>query len=93
MAHLLAVAGWAGAALLLLAYALVSSEKIAPAGAWFHGLNLLGSAGLMANAGYHRAWPSAALNLAWILIGIVTLHSRSEPQGQDPSSPASPGMP
>lgn len=73
MELLVTAIGWAGAALLLLAYALASAGRMAPTGARFQVLNLLGSAGLTANSGYHQAWPSAALNAVWILIGLVAL--------------------
>jgi hypothetical protein len=79
MEHLLTIAGWAGAAMLLLAYAFVSARKIDPTGTAFQVLNLAGSIGLTANSSYHRAWPSAALNIAWILIGLVALHRVGNP--------------
>jgi hypothetical protein len=66
-------AGWAGAAALLLAYGLVSSRKVDGGGMRFQLLNLGGALGLAANGVYHGAWPSAALNVVWIGIGLVAL--------------------
>ncbi|WP_181799184.1 CBU_0592 family membrane protein [Kitasatospora acidiphila] len=66
-------AGWIGAGLLLTAYALASAARIRAAGSAFQLLNLLGSAALTVNSGYHHAWPSAVLNAAWIAIGAVVL--------------------
>jgi hypothetical protein len=73
----LAAAGWAGAAALLVAYAMASANRLPPGGAAFQTLNLLGAAGLAANSGYHAAWPSAALNLVWMAVGLAALARRS----------------
>ncbi len=80
------VAGWAGAALLLLAYALASAGRLPASGAWFQALNLLGAAALTANSGYHHAWPSAVLNLVWIAIGAVAVTRYRSPRRR-PRSP------
>ncbi len=42
----------------------------------FHLLNVVGSAGLTANTAYHEAWPSAALNVVWMVVGLVALGRR-----------------
>jgi hypothetical protein len=68
--------GWIGAGLLLTAYALASTARIRAAGTAFQLLNLLGSAALTVNSGYHHAWPSAVLNAAWIAVGAVVLARR-----------------
>ncbi len=70
------VAGWAGAALLLAAYALASAEQVPAGGTGFQLLNLLGAAALTANSSYHHAWPSAVLNTAWIAIGLAAIIRR-----------------
>jgi hypothetical protein len=67
-----AVLGWTGAACLVLAYALLAAGRIRT-GCGYHLLNLAGSLGLAVNAASHRAWPSAALNLLWLGIGLVAL--------------------
>lgn len=67
------VIGWAGAAALLLAYALVTRHPAAAAGRRYLLLNLAGSAGLAANGAVHAAWPSAGLNLAWLAIALAAL--------------------
>ncbi|GAA0912156.1 hypothetical protein GCM10009557_86240 [Virgisporangium ochraceum] len=72
MNPLVEVAGWAGAGSLLLAYGLLSAKRI-DAGAGYQVLNLAGALGLAANAVAHGAWPSASLNLVWLLIGAVAL--------------------
>jgi hypothetical protein len=70
---LIDVAGWIGAVLLLLAYALVSSRKLAGDSVRFQLLNLSGGLLLAANSAYHGALPSVAVNAIWIVIGLVAL--------------------
>ena len=69
---LVEVIGWAGAGSLLLAYGLLSAGRIT-AGITYQLLNLAGAVGLAVNAVAHGAWPSACLNLIWLLIGLVAL--------------------
>ncbi|GLW09149.1 hypothetical protein Misp01_42780 [Microtetraspora sp. NBRC 13810] len=73
MTLLISMIGWAGAALLLVSYMLVSTARVSGDGAAYQVLNLAGSAGLMVNSAYFAAWPSAALNVIWCLIGTVVL--------------------
>jgi hypothetical protein len=83
MSLTLAVVGWAAAAALLVAYALVSSGRLSGHNPRYQALNLAGAAGLTVNSGIHQAWPSAALNLIWIAIGLSAVRragvSRSAP--------------
>jgi hypothetical protein len=67
------IMGWVGAILLLLAYALVSSRKLAGDSVRFQLLNLSGGLLLAANSAYHGALPSVAVNAVWIVIGVVAL--------------------
>jgi hypothetical protein len=67
------VVGWAGMALLIGAYALVTAGRIHGTGLAFQLMNLFGGAFLMLNSGYYGAWPSAVLNLVWVGIGTVGL--------------------
>ena len=67
------VLGWTGVALLLIAYALVSTKKLA-GDAWiYQTLNLVGSGLLIINSFYFGAYPSVGVNLAWIWIAIYAL--------------------
>lgn len=72
----IAAAGWLGAALVLIAYALISARKLDGSSNWFQALNLAGSAGLAASAATAGALPSAAVNLIWMAIGVVVLVRR-----------------
>ena len=81
---LIDTAGWAGAAAILLAYGLVSSGRVNGRSIRFQLLNLFGAVGLLANGIWHGAWPSAALNAVWLVIGVAALSrlgSTPEPDG------------
>ena len=63
------VAGWAGAALILLAYLLLSAGRLTGQSLVYQGMNVIGAAGFVINGWWHGAVPSAALNVLWLLIG------------------------
>ncbi|GAA3119296.1 CBU_0592 family membrane protein [Streptosporangium carneum] len=65
--------GWAGAALMLYGYAMVSSSRMAGDGMPYQIVNLVGAIALMINTAYHSAWPSAILNVVWGVIGLVAV--------------------
>ena len=67
------VAGWVGMALLLGAYALVTAGRLPGTGLTFQLMNLVGGALLMVNSAWYGAWPSAVLNLVWVVIGTFGL--------------------
>jgi hypothetical protein len=63
--------GWVGAALLLYAYAMVSFKKLRADSGVYQLLNAIGSCCLIANTAYYRAYPSAFVNVIWVLIAIL----------------------
>jgi hypothetical protein len=65
------VAGWAGALLILFAYLLLSAGKLTGQSLLYQGMNVVGAAGFVINGWWHRALPSASLNVLWLLIGAV----------------------
>jgi hypothetical protein len=65
------VVGWAGAALILAAYALLSAERLSGRSLVFQAMNVVGAAGFVINSTWHGALPSAALNVLWLLIGAI----------------------
>ena len=67
------IAGWIGAGLILGGYLLVSMDKLTGRSPLFQWMNLVGAAGFVINSSYHGAIPSAALNIVWMMIGIVSL--------------------
>jgi hypothetical protein len=77
------VVGWIGMALLIGAYALVTTGKLTGPGLTFQLMNLFGGGFLMVNSAYYGAWPSAALNLVWVVIGLVGL-ARARLRGRVP---------
>lgn len=81
--------GWAGAAVLLVAYGLLATKRLAD-GATYHLMNLVGAAGLGLNGAYHGAFPSVALNVVWVALGAVALRGvrprRGEADGPAPST-------
>jgi hypothetical protein len=64
------IAGWIGAALILGAYALISSGKMQARQPPYHWMNILGSVGLIINGGWNGAWPSVGLNAVWFGIAL-----------------------
>ena len=65
------VVGWAGAVLILLAYLLLSAGKLTGQSLTYQAMNVLGAAGFVINGWWHRALPSAVLNVLWLLIGVL----------------------
>lgn len=65
------IVGWAGALLILLGYALITTGRVTGRSLFYQAINVLGAAGFAINGWWHRALPSAALNVVWLLIGVV----------------------
>jgi hypothetical protein len=70
---LINIIGWLGALMLLLAYILVSTGKLAGDSFIYQALNLLGSACLLTNAYHFGAYPSVGVNSIWIGIAFFTI--------------------
>ena len=66
-------AGWIGAALILLAYLLLSMDRLTGQSPLYQGMNIVGAAGFIVNGWWHGALPSAVLNVIWMMIGGVAL--------------------
>jgi hypothetical protein len=64
-------AGWAGALLILLGYLLITTGKLTGKSLLYQAMNVAGAAGFAINGWWHRALPSAALNVVWLLIGVI----------------------
>ncbi len=67
------VAGWIGALLILAGYGLLSAGKLDAKSPAYQWLNVVGALGFIANSSWNGAWPSAALNVIWVGIGVVAL--------------------
>jgi hypothetical protein len=68
--------GWAGAALLLVAYAMISSKKLEPDSTGYQLLNIIGSLFLVANTIFYRAYPSSFVNVIWAGIAVFSIATR-----------------
>jgi hypothetical protein len=67
------VVGWIGGALILAAYFKLSAGKLDAKSPAYQWLNVVGALGFIANSSWNGAWPSAALNVIWVGIGVVAL--------------------
>ena len=67
------VVGWTGAALVLVAYGLLSGGRLTGRSVAYQLMNVIGAAGFVVNSGWNGALPSAALNVVWMGIGVVAL--------------------
>jgi hypothetical protein len=65
------VVGWIGATLILSAYLLLSAGRLTGQSLAYQMMNVVGAAGFVINGWWHRAVPSAALNVLWLLIGGI----------------------
>ncbi|OGY64516.1 MAG: hypothetical protein A3I24_04065 [Candidatus Harrisonbacteria bacterium RIFCSPLOWO2_02_FULL_41_13b] len=65
--------GWIGAALIVVAYFLVSRQYLSSQSRIYQFFNLLGAMGVGVNVFYQEAWPAVALQIVWGVIAIVSL--------------------
>ena len=72
---LVEIAGWAGAALILGAYALLTLGKLPARSVAYQAMNVVGALGFIINSGWNGAIPSAALNVVWAGIGLAAIAS------------------
>ncbi len=70
------VIGWAAAALVLGAYALLSTGRLRAESPTYQLMNILGAVGFVVNSGWNGALPSAAMNVIWMGIGLYALRQR-----------------
>lgn len=70
---LIEASGWAGALLILAAYALLTSGRVTAKSSLYQWLNVFGAIGLIINGVANKALPSAGLNIVWLGIGLFAL--------------------
>lgn len=70
---LIDIIGWLGSAFVVFAYTLNIVGKMKAESILYIVLNIAGSACLIANTLYHKAIPSTAVNVVWIIIAIFAL--------------------
>ena len=76
MTTLIELIGWAGAVLVLVAYGLVSAERVSSRSWNYQCMNIGGAVGLVINSAWNGAIPSAVVNIIWIGIGVYALTAR-----------------
>lgn len=74
MKILIDVIGWIGSVEVILAYGLNSYHKINSSSLLFQVLNLTGGAFLIVNTVYYGAFPSAFINVIWVMIAIPAIY-------------------
>lgn len=80
------IVGWTSAVVILLAYALVTTERLTGRSPLFQWLNLLGAAGFVFYGWWKSAPASVVLNLIWLLIAAVTLWTIWKRKGSSTSA-------
>jgi hypothetical protein len=73
LAIVIEIAGWVAAGLFLLSYVLVSTGRLQGQSRAYQWLNVVGAIGFVINSGWNGAYPSAAVNVIWAMIGLGTL--------------------
>jgi hypothetical protein len=68
--------GWVCAAMVLVAYGLLTRDPATATGRRYVALNVAGSAGLAVNGVAHAAWPSAVLNALWLAFALIAVRQR-----------------
>lgn len=70
---LIDITGWLGSVLVVIAYASVSYERMRLHPMLFQLLNAGGSLCLIINTFYYHAYPSATVNVIWLIIALIAL--------------------
>jgi hypothetical protein len=65
--------GWIGSIEVIAAYGLNSYQVIPSDSIYFQLLNLTGAFFLIINTVYHRAYPSAFINVVWVIIAAIAI--------------------
>ncbi len=80
------VVGWMAAGLFLLSYILVSTGRLQGQSRTYQWLNVVGAIGFVINSGWNEAYPSAAVNVIWAIIGGATLWQLARTKGSSTSA-------
>jgi lipid-A-disaccharide synthase-like uncharacterized protein len=72
-ASMSSLVGWVGTGFYLLAYLLVSFNKVKANKPAYHLLNVLGALGLIIHAVYMNDGPNLICNLAWLSIALIAI--------------------
>jgi hypothetical protein len=70
------VIGWAAAILILGSYAFLSTGRLRAESMTYQLMNIVGAAGFVVNSGWNGAFPSAAMNVIWMGIGLYAVRQQ-----------------
>jgi hypothetical protein len=68
------VIGYLGSFLIILAYLLISFNKLKSSSSTFQVLNLVGGALVLCNSWFYGAFPSVLISVFWILIASYSIY-------------------
>jgi hypothetical protein len=74
--YIIEIVGWVAAALMLSAYLLLTMGKVSARSGFYQWLNVFAGAGFIVNSGWNGAYPSAFINVVWMLIGLYGVFGR-----------------
>lgn len=80
------IIGWAATAMMLTAYVLLTTGRLGFRSRLYQWLNVLAGAGFIVNSGWNGAYPSAFMNVLWVLIGFYGLLRRAHTREATPAS-------
>ena len=70
---LIDIEGWIGAAVILIAYFLISTKRLTGDSLAYQTMNLAGGLLLILNTIYYGAYPSSGVNLVWAGIAVYAI--------------------
>src|SRR5437660_11650184 len=70
------IVGWLAAALMLSAYLMLTMGRISGRSRLYQWLNVFAGAGFILNSGWNGAYPSAFINVVWVIIGVYGVLAR-----------------
>ena len=80
------IIGWIGSILVVLAYFLISAEKLTATSMLYQLCNAIGSVGLIVNTVYYAAYPSTFINVVWLFIAIPAIVKIIRNKQKDPKN-------
>lgn len=79
MANFINIIGWTGTVLMIIAFFLVSTDRVKSNYVSYQLMNLFGAAFLGIYVFCQRAWPALIFEIIWVLIAIYAMIKNSNP--------------
>ena len=73
-AKIIEIMGWVGAIEVLLAYGLISMNKVDSKSLFFQLLNLTGGLMLIVYTLFLKSYASAFVNIVWVLVAVISIY-------------------